>query len=90
MLERIPAALFFEWMEYYSVSPFGAERDDLRIAVLDTVVANALSGKKGRSFEVKDFMLCEQLEHRAKPQTPEQIMGVMKALCVNVQNEGAG
>lgn len=90
MLERIPAALFLEWQEYYSISPFGVERQDANFGMLTAVVANALSGKKGRSFEVKDFMLCEQLEHKAEPQTPAQMEFILKQFAVNIPREQGG
>ncbi len=48
---------FSEWMAYYSLEPFGEERADLRIAILDSLIANAnRDPKKGKALKPADFM----------------------------------
>ena len=50
---RMSSAEFTEWLAYYSVSPFGDERADLRMAILADTMAR-VNGAKGTS--VKQFM----------------------------------
>lgn len=45
-----------EWVAYNQLEPFGEERDDLRAAIIASVIANALGGRKGKKFKPKDFM----------------------------------
>lgn len=53
---RVDAREMQEWLAFYGLEPFGAERDDWRSAQLTTIVANALRGKGARSFRMADFM----------------------------------
>jgi len=55
VLKSMSAEQFYGWMEYAALEPFGEERADLRIAILDSLVANALGGK-GKRFTPRDFM----------------------------------
>jgi hypothetical protein len=46
-----------EWMAYEQVTgPLGTERGDIHTALLATVVANSLKGKKGRRHKLRDFL----------------------------------
>lgn len=54
----MPARELTEWMAFYSVSPFGEERADVRAGIVAAVVANTHRNPKRRKkpYEVKDFM----------------------------------
>jgi hypothetical protein len=47
-------AEFVEWQAYYTISPFGPDRDDLRIAIHGMRTSNIHLGKKG--FKLNDFL----------------------------------
>ncbi len=46
-----------EWQAYYSLEPLGEERADLRMASVQTLLANInRDPKKGRRFKLDDFL----------------------------------
>lgn len=47
---------FLEWAVLHTESPLGDQRDDLRMAILTSVVANAFRGKR-KAYAVDDFLL---------------------------------
>lgn len=48
---------FSEWMAFFSLQPYGEWREDYRMAVLASLIANANSDpKKGRRYRPEDFM----------------------------------
>lgn len=57
MLDSIPLPLFYEWIEYAGLNPFGEDRADLRSARIASVMANAWRGKGVPRFKPADFML---------------------------------
>ena len=61
-----------EWMQYYALSPFGDERQDLQAGIIAATVANANTGK-GKAFQPSDFMPYAN-------ENEEQTMDDMKAL----------
>lgn len=57
LLARTSSAELTEWMAYEQIAgPLGGERDDILMAVLAAVIANAGRGKKGRRARPKDFL----------------------------------
>jgi hypothetical protein len=62
---------FAEWMAYYRIDPWDASRDDLRSALVCTVIANGNRSKKSRPFKVNDFLLNFR-EANQNRQVPEQ------------------
>lgn len=71
----IDAREFAEWQAYYTLEPFGEERADYRNAILCTLIANALQGKRGRRAKPKDFMPDFTVE--SKPQTLSDMRAMM-------------
>jgi len=55
--EEISSKEFGEWQAYEAIDPGDPERSDLRAALISCTVANSMKGKKGRPFQVKDFLL---------------------------------
>jgi len=54
---RITSPEFSEWIAYNRLDPIGSERDDVRTAMLATLIANAWCRGKGQPpFHVDDFM----------------------------------
>lgn len=48
---------FSEWQEYYTLEPFGEERDDLRAGTIASVIANVnRDPRRGVAFKPSDFM----------------------------------
>jgi hypothetical protein len=54
---------FLQWEAYYSLEPFGQERDNWHMATLASVFANAFSKKQ---FSSDDFMLKDAQEIKKK------------------------
>jgi len=48
---------FSEWIAYAQIEPFGEYRDDLRSALIASVMANAWRGSKSKPYKIKDFLL---------------------------------
>ena len=46
-----------EWGIYFSLEPWGEERQDMKFGQLCALIANAVTGKKGRTFKPEDFLL---------------------------------
>lgn len=74
-LEReLSSAEFSEWQAYYNLDPFDDQREDLRFAMLASMIA-ALGGVKRPKF--KDYMLFPE-RSAPKVQTRSQILDVAK------------
>lgn len=56
--QRMGSAEFAAWLAFYQVEPFGDLRDDMRMALVATLTANAHRNvkKKREPFELSDFM----------------------------------
>lgn len=52
MYESADPQLLFEWFRYYELEPFGEQRADFRLAILDQIVVNALGGHS----KLEDFI----------------------------------
>lgn len=59
MLSRIPSQLLTEWMAYYSLEPFGQERDNMHAGLVASAVYNVNRDQKKqrKAFQPGDFML---------------------------------
>ncbi len=58
LLARTTSRELTEWMAFYELEPFGAERGDLQAGIVAATVANANRDpkKQKRPFEAQDFM----------------------------------
>lgn len=56
LLENISSKELTEWMVYYELEPFGEEREDLRMGIICSTIANANRGKNSRAFKPQDFI----------------------------------
>jgi len=66
------SAEFGEWLVYDQMSPGDPERGDLQAAVVAMTIANAHKGKKGKPFEIKDFLLRFK-DRRPVAKTPKEL-----------------
>ena len=58
LLDRISSRELSEWMAYYMLEPFGAERDNLHAGLVAAMVHNVnRDPKRGKAADPKDFML---------------------------------
>ena len=83
MLASISGQQFTEWIAYAKLEPFGEERADLRMAILATLIANAIRDpdKQPTPFEVSDFMpQFEKQEPISKEDAIAAIDAMMTAL----------
>lgn len=71
--ERMPAWELPVWAAYYSVDPWGSERQDIGAAVVSSTIASAVSafGKSPRSFQPADFM--PSFNSQESVQTPAMV-----------------
>jgi len=67
---RIDSRQFAEWMAFWAMEPWGAQIDDVRWSVTQSLVANALGGAKTKP---SDFSLCKRIAR----QSPDEIERVM-------------
>ena len=79
---------FSEWQAYFRLQPFGAQRDDLRIAVLDALMANINRDTKQKQtpFTAEDFLLRWDTSDADQPQQ----MDAMKELAISLAAAGFG
>lgn len=66
-----------EWAAYYSLEPFGVDRDNAHAAIVAATIANAHRSKRQQPFGVQDFMIAHK--RRGKPQTAEEMQRAMRA-----------
>jgi len=68
-MRRISARELAEWRAYYSLEPFGAERDSAHAGVISATVAN-FSGfrPQGHVYKPTEFMV----DYLGEPETEEQ------------------
>lgn len=71
---------FCEWIAFDKIEPFGAVRDDLRIAQLCALTANINRGKGTRPFRVNDFMFDFTRDKKQKSQTAKQMQMTLGSL----------
>ncbi|MHC4867865.1 MAG: phage tail assembly protein T [Planctomycetota bacterium] len=70
MLANMPMRLFFWWMTYYGVDPWGEERADLRSGMQMAQIGNALRSRGAPTVKPADFMPYLQ-KRRQDSWTPE-------------------
>ena len=73
MLSEISSAQFAEWMAYSTLEPWGEERDDLRMGIIASTIANANRGKGQKAYKPSDFM------PDFEPETEEQAQARLMA-----------
>jgi flagellar basal body rod protein FlgC len=56
MLGEISSRDFAEWMAYARLEPFGEERDDLRMGIIASTIANVNRDKGKKPYSPRDFM----------------------------------
>lgn len=54
---RMSSGEFAEWLAFQRMSPWDAERADLRTALICMVTANTHKGRKGKAYALVDFLL---------------------------------
>jgi hypothetical protein len=57
MLAEMSSRDLAEWMAYSRIEPWGEERDDLRIGILASMIANMFREKGKKAYEPQDFIL---------------------------------
>jgi hypothetical protein len=94
LLARTTSRELALWRAKYRTDPFGEVREDLRMAMLCSLIANsfkAMSGKKGRGkwFEFEDFLLFKDPESAEdkRDKLDRELKAVFTA--VSIQNEKA-
>lgn len=77
--DRLSYRELLEWMAYYELEPWGAERDDLRSGISTAAIVQMWAGKNARKIKPTMFMpYYEPPKKQAK--TPEQMRATFDAL----------
>lgn len=56
MLAEMTSLQYAEWIAYSRLEPWGEDRDDLRMGIVASVIANSNRGKGQKPFKPQDFM----------------------------------
>lgn len=76
LLQRTTSLELTEWRAYYTVEPFGPERDDIRAAIIAQTVYNAIgplvAGKRFRPESLDQFVPKFRLDDRPIELSPEE------------------
>jgi hypothetical protein len=95
LLGRISSRELSEWMAYYMLEPFGAERDNLHAGLVAAMVHNVnRDPKRGKAADPKDFMLEFGVEadaegQRSELQTAGDVYGMMRTWAILAGANGA-
>ena len=63
---------FAEWMAFSTIEPWGQDRDDLRMGIVASTIANANRGKNTKAYKPQDFM--PQFEPETEEQAAERLI----------------
>ena len=89
LLNRISSRELSEWMAYYMLEPFGAERDNLHAGLVAAMVHNVnRDPKRGKAADPKDFMLEFGIEEE-EPQTSGDVYEMMRTWAILAGANGA-
>ncbi len=77
LLAQMTSHEFYEWMVLEGIEPFGEKRSDIQAGIIASTMANIFRSKDQQPYDVTKFM--PQFEE-SKPQTPEEISNIFKAL----------
>lgn len=72
------ASEFQEWMEYFSIEPFGEERADYRAGIISSTIYNVNRGKN-RVLKPEDFMP-KFINEKSKKQSIKQMIRTVELL----------
>lgn len=64
LLSSISSKELSEWAVYYELEPFGEERDDLRMGVISSTIANVNRSKNSKVYKPQDFIPKFGEQHR--------------------------
>lgn len=64
LLTRISSREMSEWIAYYGIEPWGAERDNLHAGIVASTTANLWRGEADEPLKASDFMLRFEEEER--------------------------
>ena len=77
MLSEISSRDFAMWMAYSRLEPWGEERDDLRMGIVASTIANANRGKGQKAFTPDQFM--PSFEPETEEQAAERLIAKARA-----------
>ena len=72
------AAEYRAWQEYWSESPFGDERADVRAGIVASTIANVHRGRNQPPFKPQDFMPYSKQNYMADEVIEEKITKFMR------------
>lgn len=83
LLQELNAEQLADWEAYFTLDPFGNDRDDLRIAQLCCLFANANrdSKKHPRAYKLDEFMFDFGKQYKeTKQQSMEDMKQILRGL----------
>ena len=76
--EEISPQEFREWIAYYRLSPFGAEREDLRAGQVAAMLGNIHRRKGAAAFKASDFIMFQR-SGGSRAQSPGAMKNAFRA-----------
>ena len=77
MLSEISSTQFAEWIAYARIEPWGEERDDLRMGIIASTLANIHKPKGRKPYKPQDFM--PDFEQMTEEQQAARMLTKMRA-----------
>lgn len=68
---------FAEWMAFSTLEPWGQDRDDLRMGIVASTIANANRGKNTKAYSPRDFI--PSFEPETEEQAAERLISKARA-----------
>lgn len=69
LADNLPASVFQDWKNYYSIEPFGAWRDNFHAATVSAILANVNRAKETPPFRESDFFY---MDHESREEYDAQ------------------
>jgi hypothetical protein len=80
LLGELSSSQLAEWLAYFQLEPFGEERDDLRMGIVASTIANVnRSPKRKKPYEPRDFMPQFDEDEDDPEEAALRLMAQMKA-----------
>lgn len=77
MLGQISSKQFAEWMAFYSIEPWGLQRDNLLAAMTPLMLAQVYRKKGSRRPKLKDWILWPEVREKLEQSDDEVVAGVL-------------
>lgn len=77
-MHTVSAREIHDWLQFYSVEPWGAVRDNMHAGMIAAMVFNVNRGERTNALTFKDFMLREA--EQVKDNETQKFVATLRAL----------